>query len=336
MLMLIEDNSEKLRIQKTLEGILLDALPDKGRYTLGYKGENYERILRSHPDSPLYYVPGRHDEAHVPRYANTLGILDRAKATQDIVVEINIPIKSNGQQAAGFFAKESRSGRIYLMHTGRVGGGRAGIGKLAYLAWSDRKPVPVIDNDGGERFGIVVAEIDEKRLVADITKFVEDVKKFKRHATGTKEEIEALKKKIGRFQALHGDEFSGTKRGRTQGVFEYDTYHGDIVKALRQMLEADLRSDEEVFRTGLIDLLVERKGKRSQVYEVKTGMTRQHLYTAIGQLIVHSGDNKNCRKFLVIPSGEDLPDDVNGAVGRAGIEIMRFRKIRKDWRIEPA
>jgi len=55
----------------------------------------------------------------------------------------------------------------------------------------------------------------------------------------------------------------------------------------------------------------------------KTSADRSRIYTAIGQLMVHS-TAKNCRRAIVLPHNEPIVADVSDALKRLGIEIIRF------------
>jgi hypothetical protein len=68
----------------------------------------------------------------------------------------------------------------------------------------------------------------------------------------------------------------------------------------------------------------------TELFEVKTSIGRQALYTAIGQLVTHSADSPG-RVFrtLVIPEG-DLPGDLVRSIDALGIEVRRFRLSKGD------
>ena len=87
--------------------------------------------------------------------------------------------------------------------------------------------------------------------------------------------------------------------------------------------------DEQVLNSNLIDLFVKKGGRITEVYEVKTGIGRQMLYTAIGQLITHSaaGDDGGAAKFLIVPAGEDMPEDFERAFVALGIQLRKFRLV---------
>lgn len=102
--------------------------------------------------------------------------------------------------------------------------------------------------------------------------------------------------------------------------------HGDIVQKLYDERTARLSPDEKVFNPGLIDLFVKKNGILSEVYEVKTGVGRQVLYTAIGQVVTHAANGHGeVAKFLVVPAGETIPEDLANAIATLGIKVRRFQ-----------
>jgi hypothetical protein len=234
---------------------------------------------------------------------------------------LNIAIDTNNKNVAGFFAKDIETGLIYLMHTGKIGGGRPGIGKDAFLMWSKLKQVRVFEKDGDHRLGLVIGAIEENEIVERVSSFVKKVSEFKkRTAELDTPNFQLQLKEFGRYNR----DFSGRKKGYKGGVSDYTSYHGDIVDALYKIREADKRADETVLNNPLIDLCVKREGQIVEVYEVKTSSERQALYTALGQLIVHSGGDKAVQKIMVLPKEEMLPEDIAAAVEAVNIKIWEF------------
>ncbi|MGO8366669.1 hypothetical protein, partial [Rhizobium johnstonii] len=78
-----------------------------------------------------------------------------------------------------------------------------------------------------------------------------------------------------------------------------------------------------------IDLLVHKDGRLLEIYEVKTGIARQTLYTAIGQLAVHAAGRDRVVRSIVLPDGQDLPEDIDQALRKLSIGKLAFR-VEKD------
>ena len=158
----------------------------------------------------------------MPRWWNAFGIYEPDRPAQTITVEINIASDSNTAQVAGFFAEDSDTSDIFLMHSGKVGGGRRGIGKSGFLVWSKAKLVDVTEKAGRIRSGIAVGKINDPDLVGRIWTFVRNVQAFKDEAATGGLNTTEFKRRIEEFDR-YSREFSGKKRGARGGAFEYVT-----------------------------------------------------------------------------------------------------------------
>jgi len=329
MLALISETKRRKAAQAELERNLKGVLKLQGARTIGFPGGNVELPLYSAGKGRLWVAfGGLTDGAAVPRYWNAFGVYQPDQPAQSISVEINIPINSNSGQIAGFFAEDRETGDIFLIHSGRVGGGRPGIGKSAFLVWSKAKLIEVADESGSIRTGIAVGKLHDADLSDRIWTFARSVQSFKdRAATGALETPD-FRQRVEEFDRYR-KEFSGKKRGVRGSTFEYVTYHGDIVQKLYDERSDRLSPGEKVFNSNLIDLFVKKDGVLSEIYEVKTGVGRQMLYTAIGQVVTHATNGHGeVAKFLVIPADESVPKDLEQAIANLGIKIRRFRLRR--------
>ena len=65
--------------------------------------------------------------------------------------------------------------------------------------------------------------------------------------------------------------------------------------------------------------------EKKNLLRLRWKSTRQTLYSAIGQLLVHDhSKDGGCRRFLVLPIGDAIPDDIGQALKRAKISVLRF------------
>lgn len=329
MLALIAETERKKAAQGELERNLKGVLEHRGTYNIGFPGGNIDLPIFSAGERELWVAfGGPLEDAAVRRYWNGFGVYQPDRPRQSITVEINIPIDSNGGQVAGFFAEDGETGDVFLMHSGRVGGGRPGIGKSAFLVWSKAKLIEVFDESGGVRTGIAVGKLRDPDLMGRIWTFVRSVHNFKDQAATGALETPEFRQRVEEFDR-YSKEFSGKKRCTRGGAFEYVTYHGDIVQKLYDERTARMSAGEKVFNSNLIDLFVKKDGVLSEVYEVKTGVGRQMLYTAIGQVVTHATIGQGeVAKFLVIPADESIPKDLEQAIAILGINVRRFRLQR--------
>ena len=73
-----------------------------------------------------------------------------------------------------------------------------------------------------------------------------------------------------------------------------------------------------------IDLGLEKKNKPIAIFEIKTSIRTQSLYTAVGQLMLHSFNSKTePKKFIVLPDNFDK--EIEKDLQVLGITTIRFQ-----------
>jgi hypothetical protein len=240
-----------------------------------------------------------------------------AGAMMPITCEINCPFEGINRRIAGVVARDD-GGRVYLAHTGKVGGGRAGIGKNAFwtfygdkgvqtVAWSDERKAPVI----------LLGRIDGPHLLAGIAGFVRQVEHFKSlAAAGT------LADGAVGLRPDFRPEFSGRRRKYTlSGGVEARCDHGVVVNHLYDLLAA---ADYKV-SNGRADLYVVQNNTITHLFEAKSDTTTTSIYQGIGQLMFYGAAMASTpRRILVLP---DQPNELTQDVlRRLGVSALVF-----DW-----
>lgn len=327
MLILLEDRIEMERAERLLRRSLVRSWRRSEMRSVGWRPR--KQTLTIHHNGAYYFTFGDPNKrARSPRYWNSFGKYNPT-GTLHIAVEINVATEPDTRRVAGFFARDASTGVVYLMHDGRIGGGRLGIGKNGYLDFSNAKLVPVLTSSGGIRRAMVVAAVNGRSAAADIGRFVQSVVAFKagrpidtrrNRSVGDGRNREKLDD--------YYDEFFGlTKRKRIRAV-EYVTRHGEIVKALAGWRGKKLLATERIVKSSKIDLAVQTGTKLTEVYEVKPTCARFSLYTAIGQVFVHGPRSLKLRRFVVLPTGDSIPRDIDQALQGGEIGVIRFRMTR--------
>src|SRR5258706_8626207 len=98
---------------------------------VGYKGGSIPADLLWHMDLGIWVL--LRPESIKNRYWCAFGVDDPYPASLlSITCEINPPKEGIDRRCAGLFVRDE-SGEVFLAHSGKVGGGRAGIGKGAFL-----------------------------------------------------------------------------------------------------------------------------------------------------------------------------------------------------------
>ncbi len=98
-------------------------------------------------------------------------------------------------------------------------------------------------------------------------------------------------------------EFSGSKKISKSSVTEATVTHGIVVDFLKEFAENNF-DHSVIFNTQKIDLAIENKGEITSIFEVKTSGDTQSIYTAVGQLFMHSIGLSKVSKYIVLPECE--------------------------------
>ena len=104
------------------------------------------------------------------------------------------------------------------------------------MSWSDREFVDVERTNGGLRSGIVIGRVNDTDLAGRIWNFVCNVREFKDAVNRGGLDNEAVRQKIAEWDEFR-EEASGRRKGRRRAEIDYVSYHGDVVKALRDYRE---------------------------------------------------------------------------------------------------
>jgi len=80
-------------------------------------------------------------------------------------------------------AKDDAS-QFFLCHTGRLAGGKRGIGKSAFIKWMGRSPSHIVIDDKRQTYAFPVAQHDSPRVIAQIAEYVRTCVAFKAQTSG--------------------------------------------------------------------------------------------------------------------------------------------------------
>jgi hypothetical protein len=323
MFLLLESKDEISKAQRKLEATLAQAFPHRATKNIGYPaGTTYD--AKVYTDEILWYWSAdfRQPDVANPRRLNWFGKFTAERDLQ-ITVEINTSYVGRNDQVAGFFARDTNTGTVYLMHSGRVGGGTKGVGKAAFLAWSDQRLVEAVDSQGDKRDGIIVMPVEGSGASQSAARYIAQIARFKVAVRAGELGTAEFQKKQKDFEDFYA-ESRGRRRGKRSSKVDYLSRHGEVVDALYEWrLRAGLSRGQRLVKNVLIDLGCASGQPLEEVYEVKTSATRPDLYTGIGQLLVH-GANESCQRTLVLPHDETIPADVQRALSRLNIALLRF------------
>ena len=176
MLRIVEDVEKISAIQKELSEKMI-ALGKQKTITIGYQGGSERQQAYWFPEYGFWWSYG--DEGHA-RHWNAFGIPDDESKleskNQNITCQINFP-KDPKTKTAGVLVS-SGGGKIYVAHNGRVGGGKKGVGQAPF---KERSELDWKHAEGhhGTMDVTLVSALDDKDLLANLNKFVREVRRFK-------------------------------------------------------------------------------------------------------------------------------------------------------------
>lgn len=323
MLVLIENQKEISKLQNKFMDIVERYFHKKIRKQIGYPGGGVGEVEIS-TNGDLWYwssIDAHKNKGH--KFLNWFGVIDDRK-NLDISVELNIPLEGINNRVAGFFAQDPESKKTYLCHTGGVGGGTQGVGQTEFLVYANI-PLKKVQNSQGEvRKCIVLMGINNEENLIPLQNYINLIVSFKSAVRNKELNSTEFLKKVYEFKDYY-PEFYGNKTGKRSKEIDYTSWHGAVVDALTHWVTKSTPSNNlRLVKNVYIDLGVELDGSLKDLYEVKTSASRSSVYAGIGQLLFHSID-KNCTKNLVIPASDALSQEIEIALVKLNIKILKYK-----------
>jgi 5-methylcytosine-specific restriction protein A len=176
MLTTILDFRKIAKAQALFEKAVLSRLPRKLTLNVGHQGASF--VVEANTDDHLWFATSKIGS----RFWNPFGILSGRKF-ENIIVEINSPLSGVDRRIGGGFA-ESEGCFPAVFHRGKIGGGRSGIGKSAFLGWYSSRPgarlVQLNDHLPKPVTVILIGHCSDPNFFNSLLHFVKEVKAFKR------------------------------------------------------------------------------------------------------------------------------------------------------------
>ena len=166
--------------QKRFTTLIRQALPaDINKITIGFPGGSVkDAVLWT--NNRIWYSY-QLVERRTPRHWNVFGAEQPLReGSNKIAVEINIATTWSGRRVAGLYAID-KTGKIYMLHTGMIGGHHKGKQAAALLESCKSRLVEYIDpTRTNEAFkALRVAKLEKDEFVNGLESFVKDIRKFK-------------------------------------------------------------------------------------------------------------------------------------------------------------
>lgn len=122
------------------------------------------------------------------RYWNAFGIVRSDLSSHiPITCEINFPSSGIDRRIGGVMACD-REGRVFIVHRGKIGGGKKGIGKSLFEN-SYRGSWTLLDEGDGESAVALIGELRSPRFVRQVTQFIRKVNAIKDSASSSSAQL---------------------------------------------------------------------------------------------------------------------------------------------------
>ncbi len=213
------------------------------------------------------------------RYWNVFGVgRPEAGAGIAITCEINFPLCGIDRRTGGAFAQD-RAGRVFVVHRGKLGGGRKGIGKSLFEN-SYRGVWEVMEDGDAETPVALIGALNSPRFARQISQFVRKIARIKESAAGSSAQGELTFDEFSVHDDLIGARYRDEER---ETGAECD--HGLIVRDLADRLkEKGLRTGNDGHR----DLMVmNRAGRIRAIFQIRTEMTLPDIHAGATQLLLN-------------------------------------------------
>lgn len=212
------------------------------------------------------------------RYWNAFGVgRPEGGAGIAITCEINFPFCGIDRRTGGAFAQD-RGGRVFVVHRGKLGGGRKGIGKSMFE--NSYRGVWEVMEDGGEETPVaLIGVLHSPRFARQITQFVRKIARMKESASARSSQAELTFDEFSLREELIGARYSDDQRD-TGAECDHGLIVRDLADALR---ESGLRTGNDPHR----DLMaMDREGRIRALFQIRTEMTLPDLHTGAAQLLL--------------------------------------------------
>ena len=274
MVTVITDKKQIAEFHKRFHKQLDNFLTENIDCWVGYPSGSFEDTVRYSPELNIWLSHLKHDN----KFWNGFGVGRPIEGKNNSLNgEINFPFEGNYRRVAGAFAEED-NGNILVLHRGKIGGGKPGIGKHYFTDNFRGDFVTAIDGDRETEF-CLVGELGSSHFPRQVSNFINEIYRVKQIGNdGTSNNFEEL----NNFNFT--DEHSGKTKTESHGTRVTDRTHGIVVNELAAEL---IRRRYKIGNDKNRDLFIHKQNRINTLFEIKTSCATQNLYAAVGQLIIY-------------------------------------------------
>ncbi|HUH64808.1 MAG TPA: hypothetical protein VLZ07_00115 [Syntrophales bacterium] len=312
MLKVLDDESAIRKYRRQFTRSFKPFIDEKITINLGHPGGTVKAKVAWSDRLGIWMFQEKISES---RYWHAFGT-GRPSASSHIPItcEINFPAKGIDRRIGGALAEDSR-GRIFVVHRGRIGGGKKGVGKTQFEdhyrgAWA------TMEDGGLETTVALIGVLDSPRFVRQVTQFVRKVERIKDIISQKSPQLEMAFDELRFREELVGVAYHRIEHDLRMKC-DYDLIVTDLHKAL-------VKSGMKVGNNLTRDLfVVNAKGRVASVFEVLTDVSTDGLNSGIAKLLLNNVDLTE-RPSLVLVIPETIDQLLEMKLKKLGIDVLVY------------
>lgn len=296
-------------LHKQLDKFMIETI----RCWVGYPSGSFEDEVMYSPELNIWKSNIKHNQEN--KFWNGFGIGRPIEGKNNSLIgEINFPHEGINRSIAGAFALED-NGTILVLHRGKIGGGKPGVGKSIFVDNFRGDFVDAIDGDRETTF-CLVGELNSDLFPSQVSTFIHEIQRVKRLLnTNVTPDFGNL------LNFIYTAESSGISVSERNEPKVINRTHGIIVNALAvELISRGLLISNDRNR----DLFIYNENRITTLFEIKTSSSTQNLYAVVGQLLVYSIPIRNAVQLIAV-----LPDQIATQVANRftelGIKVLYYQ-----------
>ncbi len=310
MIRIVTDKELIRKYQSKFKSKLTDSFDEKIKCWIGYHGGGWEDTVSYTSRFNLWTSNFEHEE----KWINIFGIGQPVEGKGvPITGQINFPFEGINRRVAGAFAIDGNN-NILILHRGKIGGGKPGIGKNLFNDNFRGEFITAIDGNRETRF-CLIGELDSPYLYRQISDFIDEIERIKSlNEYQSSSEIDLVP------DFCFTDEHSGVIVTEKKEPTIINRIHGIVVKSLsRELLKRKFSIGNDKNR----DLFTYDGKKMTSIFEVKTNSSTQSIYSAVGQLLIYSIPFVDKVKLIAVFPNR-LNEKVEEKLEELGIKLLYY------------
>ncbi|HVO66947.1 MAG TPA: hypothetical protein VMT12_10725 [Syntrophales bacterium] len=312
MLRVLDDESAIKKYRRQFIKSFKPFINEKIAVNLGHPGATVKAKVSWSDSLGIWML---HEKISDSRYWHAFGAGKPTGASHiPITCEINFPARGIDRRIGGAMAAD-RGGRVYVVHRGKIGGGKKGVGKSLFEdhyrgVWTTMEDGPV------DTTVALIGILNSPRFVRQVTQFVRKIDTIKNLYSSPSSQLE-----ITFDELCFREELIGASHAQPELDPRFVCDHGLIVKDLYDVLS---RRGLKIGNNLEHDLLIANaKGDITIVFRVITDALPESIQSGAGQLLLASTDLQG-RPRLILTIPEFIDEILKAKLKKLGIDVLVY------------